>query len=149
MSHDARTAFEHSVFTPGNYYYNGVGHVTVDYPKVLAVGYAGIIAEAQARLDDIKQGDPDYGEKYHFLTAVITSCKAACDYAKRYSALAAEMAGRESDPERSRELREIARICSRVPESGACSFYEACQSFWFVQQLLQIESSGHSISPGR
>ena len=149
MSHDARTAFEHSVFTPGNYYYNGVGHVTVDYPKVLAVGYAGIIAEAQARLDDIKQGDQDYGEKYHFLTAVITSCKAACDYAKRYSALAAEMAGRESDPERSRELREIARICSRVPESGACSFYEACQSFWFVQMLLQTESSGHSISPGR
>ena len=26
---------------------------------------------------------------------------------------------------------------------------EACQSFWFVQQLLQLESSGHSISPGR
>ncbi|HIR76490.1 MAG TPA: glycyl radical protein, partial [Candidatus Choladousia intestinipullorum] len=34
-------------------------------------------------------------------------------------------------------------------ENGAGSFYEACQSFWFVQQLLQIESSGHSISPGR
>ena len=32
---------------------------------------------------------------------------------------------------------------------GANGFYEACQSFWFVQQLLQIESSGHSISPGR
>ena len=29
------------------------------------------------------------------------------------------------------------------------SFYEACQSFWFVQMLLQTESSGHSISPGR
>ena len=39
--------------------------------------------------------------------------------------------------------------CSRVPAKGAQSFYEACQSFWFVQQLLQMESSGHSISPGR
>ena len=36
-----------------------------------------------------------------------------------------------------------------MPENGAQSFYEACQSFWFVQLLLQIESNGHSISPGR
>ena len=36
-----------------------------------------------------------------------------------------------------------------MPENGASGFYEACQSFWFVQQLLQMESSGHSISPGR
>ena len=43
----------------------------------------------------------------------------------------------------------IAQNCANVPEKGANGFYEACQSFWFVQQLLQIESSGHSISPGR
>ena len=43
----------------------------------------------------------------------------------------------------------IAANCSRVPAKGAQNFYEACQSFWFVQQLLQVESSGHSISPGR
>ena len=36
-----------------------------------------------------------------------------------------------------------------MPENGARSFYEACQSFWFVQMLIQMESSGHSISPGR
>ncbi|MBS7297861.1 MAG: glycyl radical protein, partial [Eubacteriales bacterium] len=42
-----------------------------------------------------------------------------------------------------------AQNCDRVPAKGATSFYEACQSFWFVQMLLQMESSGHSISPGR
>ena len=47
------------------------------------------------------------------------------------------------------ELLKIAENCSKVPAKGATNFYEACQSFWFVQQLLQIESSGHSISPGR
>ena len=36
-----------------------------------------------------------------------------------------------------------------MPENPAESFYEACQSFWFVQMLIQTESSGHSISPGR
>lgn len=54
-----------------------------------------------------------------------------------------------SDPVRKEELQVIALNCSRVPARGAGSFYEACQSFWFVQQLIQLESSGHSISPGR
>lgn len=53
------------------------------------------------------------------------------------------------DAARKTELLQIAQNCRRVPAKGAESFYEACQSFWFVQQLLQIESSGHSISPGR
>ena len=48
-----------------------------------------------------------------------------------------------------KELLQIAANCRRVPAKGATSFYEACQSFWFVQQLIQMESSGHSISPGR
>lgn len=48
--------------------------------------------------------------------------------------------------------KRIASDCSELCKcsgKGATGFYEACQSFWFVQQLLQIESSGHSISPGR
>ena len=48
-----------------------------------------------------------------------------------------------------RSLLKISENCDRVPEFGARNFYEACQSFWFVQMLLQVESSGHSISPGR
>ena len=39
------------IFTPGNYFYNGVGHVTVQYEKVLEIGYEGIIAEAEAELE--------------------------------------------------------------------------------------------------
>lgn len=47
MSDEAKLAMEHNIFTPGNYFYNGIGHLTVDYPKVLAVGYSGIIKEAK------------------------------------------------------------------------------------------------------
>ncbi len=60
-----------------------------------------------------------------------------------------QMAAECTDPVRKQELLQISENCSRVPANGATSFYEACQSFWFVQQLLQVESSGHSISPGR
>ena len=70
-------------------------------------------------------------------------------YARRYAKLALEEAEKCTDPVRKMELLVIAQNCANVPEKGANGFYEACQSFWFVQQLLQIESSGHSISPGR
>ena len=149
MSEEAKVAIDHGMFTPGNYFYNGIGHVTVNYPKVLAVGYRGIIAEAQAQLDAIKPGDADFSRRSHFLRAVILSCEAAIKYAKRYSALARTMAKTCLDIGRKTELETIAYVCDRVPEYGATSFREACQSFWFIQMLLQVESSGHSISPGR
>ena len=150
MAPEAFAAFtEHSVFTPGNYFYNGIGHVCVDYPKVLKIGYRGIIAEAQNAMDALDVADPEYPRRKSFLEAVIESCEAVIAYAKRYAMLALELAHSESDPERRAELSRIAANCNNVPERGAKSFYEACQSFWFIQLLLQVESSGHSISPGR
>lgn len=149
MAPEAIKAIEHNIFTPGNYFYNGVGHVTVKYEEVLAIGYEGIMAKAQAELDRCQVGDGDYARRSRFLNAVILSCQAVMEYAQRYAALAEKMAAECSDPVRRNELEVIALNCSHVPARGAGSFYEACQSFWFVQQLLQLESSGHSISPGR
>ena len=149
MAPEAIRAIDHNIFTPGNYFYNGVGHVTVKYEEVLAIGYKGIIDKAQAELDRCQVGDGNYVKKSHFLNAVILSCQAVIEYAERYAELASKMAAECTDPVRKQELLQIAENCSRVPANGATSFYEACQSFWFVQQLLQVESSGHSISPGR
>ena len=146
---EARLAMKHNVFTPGNYFYNGVGHVTVQYDKVLAVGYRGIIREIEDEKKKMNFGDADYCSKTALLDAMIMSCQAVIDYAERYAALARRMATEERGGGRRAELLRIAEICHRVPAEGARSFYEACQSFWFVQMLLQVESSGHSISPGR
>lgn len=149
MAPEALRAMAHDMFTPGNYFYNGVGHVTVQYEKVLAIGYEGIIAQAKALLEACSVGDGDYARRSRFLQAVIISCEAVIRYARRYSALAEQMAQKETEPRRKAELLQIAQNCANVPAKGAKSFWEACQSFWFVQQLLQVESSGHSISPGR
>ena len=149
MAPEAIKAIEHNIFTPGNYFYNGVGHVTVKYWEVLETGFEGIMEKAQKELDGCSVGDGNYARKSHFLEAVILSCKAVIDYAGRYAELAQEMAAQTSDPVRKQELFVIAENCSRVPAKGAQNFYEACQSFWFVQQLLQMESSGQSLSPGR
>ena len=149
MAPEAIKAIEHNIFTPGNYFYNGVGHVTVKYEEVLAIGYKGIIDKARAELEKCQVGDGNYAKKSHFLNAVIVSCQAVIEYAERYAELASQMAAECTDPVRKQELLQISENCSCVPANGATSFYEACQSFWFVQQLLQVESSGHSISPGR
>ena len=150
MATEAYDAFvKHGIFTPGNYFYNGIGHVNVNYEKVLKIGYRGIIDEAKAALSALDFSDPEYVSRTNFLNAVIESCEAVIAYAKRYAALAMERAKTESNASRREELEKIAQNCTRVPEYGATDFHEACQSFWFVQLLLQMESSGHSISPGR
>ena len=149
MTEETKKAIEHNIFTPGNYFYNGVGHVTVQYDKVLAMGYRGIIEEIEEELDRCNPGDGDYCTKSQFLKAAILSCEAVIRYARRYAQLAEKEAAACTDSARKQELLQIAANCARVPEHGAATFHEACQSFWFVQQLLQLESSGHSISPGR
>ncbi len=149
MAPETKLSIEHNIFTVGNYFYNGVGHVTVQYDKVLKIGYRGIIEEARAELKKVDFSDADCGKKTAFLEAVIESCEAAIDYAHRYSDLAKKEAAECIEPKRREELLKISENCARVPEYGAENFYQACQSFWFVQMLLQIESSGHSISPGR
>ncbi len=149
MAPETLAAMEHNIFTPGNYFYNGIGHVTVDYGKVLRIGFRGIMDETKAALAKLNVSDGDYARRHSFLEAVLISCEAVCRYAARYATLAREEAAACGDTTRKDELLRIAANCERVPANGATSFYEACQSFWFVQMLLQTESSGHSISPGR
>ncbi len=149
MEPETLLAIDHNIFTPGNYFYNGVGHVTVQYGKVLAIGFEGIMDEVRAELARCDIGDANYNTKSRLLEAMLISCEGVIRYANRYAELAEAEAAKEADEGRKQELLQIAANCRKVPAKGADTFWEACQSFWFVQQLLQLESSGHSISPGR
>ena len=149
MFPETKAAMEAGVFTVGNYYFNGVGHISVDYAKVLAKGFNGIIAEAEEAIAKADKSEPDYIKKHQFLTAVIIAAKAAIKYAKRFAELARKLAAQTSDAQRQTELLQIAQNCEWVPANPARTFYEALQSFWFVQAIIQIESNGHSISPMR
>ncbi len=150
MDKKAYEAFAvHNIFTPGNYFFNGIGHVSVNYEKIVKYGFNGVIAEVNAAREKLKIYDADYIKRSQFLDAVEESANAAILFAQRYAALAEEMAKNEKNPSRKAELEVIAKNCKNVPANGAKTFWEACQSFWFVQLILQIESNGHSISPGR
>lgn len=149
MAAETITAMDAGVFTVGNYYFNGVGHISVDYKKVLTIGLDGIRKEAQVELDGLDLGDPNAIEKSHFLEAVLISVEAVITYAHRLADKAEQEASGCFDPKRQQELQTIAVNLRRVPEYPAQNLYEALQSFWIIQAVIQIESNGHSISPMR
>ena len=122
MAPEAIKAIEHNIFTPGNYFYNGVGHVTVKYWEVLETGFEGIMEKAQKELDGCSVGDGNYARKSHFLEAVILSCKAVIDYAGRYAKLAQEMAAQTSDPVRKQELFCYRRELQQGTGKGCTEF---------------------------
>jgi formate C-acetyltransferase len=70
-------------------------------------------------------------------------------FAGRYANEVLRLASAEKDQQRKEELKRIARICKKVPADPAQTFHEALQSFWFTQLVLNLETNGHAISPGR
>ncbi len=126
----------------------GIGHFTMNHVKVLAGGLRGVMEDAHAKMDALPRAERD-GEKGLFYESVIRSCGAAITFAHRYADEAEAQAGAEKDRARAAELREIARVCRRVPEFPAEGFREAVQSFYFIHLISQIESGGNSISLGR
>ncbi|MFQ5827441.1 MAG: pyruvate formate lyase family protein, partial [Dehalococcoidia bacterium] len=84
-----------------------------------------------------------------FLNSVIIACEAVIKFARRYAALAREMAQKETDPERRQELELIAETCDWVPAKPARTFREAIQSFWFTHLTVLIEHLSWGFSPGR
>lgn len=149
MSEDTLTAYKAGIFTVGNYHEGGIGHIAVDYAKILNRGVRGVIGDVIEAMQSADKKAADWVEKETYYQATLTTLKAIITFANRYAKKAKEMATYTSDSKRKDELLKISEICARVPEYPATTFQEALQSFWFIQLVIQIESSGHSISPGR
>ena len=82
MKPETLDAIKHNIFTPGNYFYNGVGHVTVNYGEVLEIGFGGIVKKAKAELEKVDLRDADASQKRIFLEAVIETFEAGITYGK-------------------------------------------------------------------
>jgi formate C-acetyltransferase len=111
MEPETLLAIDHGIFTPGNYFYNGVGHVTVKYGEVLAIGFSGIKEKAVRQKAKLSLTDGDYQKRSRFLEAVMISCDAAVTYAKRYAKLALKEAGQCSDERIAPDSTELCK-CS-------------------------------------
>jgi pyruvate-formate lyase len=110
------------------------GHHNPYYPKVLERGLDSIREEARARKAKVPASDQGTRDWYD---AVALALESAAILAERYAKLAEYLAEEAPSQERAVELREIARICRKVPMKPAESFHEALQSAWFVHAILQ------------
>lgn len=137
------------IFQTNLYHFAGVGHLVMDYAKLLKVGYNGLIKEAEAGLSKLTLEDEDYIDKKEEFEAMIISLEAAKKYIERYAKLAEEYAEKETDDTRKIELRQMAANCHQIAGGPAKSYWQALQLFNFATTLTQIEGNGHSISYGR
>lgn len=128
---------------------NGVGHIVVDYSKVLRHGLNRIKIDVEERMKKLDPLDPEDLKKLSFYKSALISCDAAIKFSRRYSELAMELSEKCDDPIRRDELLKISRICENVPANPARTFHEALQALWFIHLIIQIESDGLAISPGR
>jgi len=127
----------------------GLGNVLPDHEMVLKEGLNGIIEQAQKRLDELDMTEPGTISQYWFLQAVILTNKAVINFAGRFADKLDELAEVESNPERKQELLTMAGNCRQIPAGPAETFWQAIQTVWFIQLILQIETNGHAISLGR
>ncbi len=141
--------FAATVFSLGCHEEQGLGHVALDYTKVLHLGIEGIKSEINEHMAGLKLWKREDYEKKLFYESCLMICDSVVGFARRYGEKAKLMASVERDATRRDELLTIAQNCNRVPENPAGNFYEALQSFWFVQLVPQIYDNGVSISPGR
>lgn len=122
------------------------GHILPNYFRLFDGGLARVIAECEENIKNQKVVTKEDQEKVDFWNAVIISCKACIKYAGRFSRLAGEMAEKEKDEKRKKELFAISENCSVVPENGPSTFWQAIQFVWFIHITLWIESNGHANS---
>ena len=135
------------VFMTNLYHFGGIGHYVLDYPKLMKVGFDGLIAEAEAmQAADAQAADAQASE---FYDAVLISLRAAKTFIRRYAELARERAEAETDASRRAELETIADNCFQIAGGPALTFWQALQLWHFATSVAHIESNGHSVSYGR
>lgn len=124
------------------------GYHCVNYEKAIKKGFLGIIADIEKEIAATRIKDDEALRKVNFLKACTIVLRAGIEYARRYAALARELA-KTASKDRSAELNKIAEICEWVPANPARNFHEALQTLWFVHVLIYLETRAEGASPGR
>lgn len=128
---------------------SGEGHIVVDYKMALELGIEKIRERAAFLKKQLPLYEPGSLSKRDFYESVEIVCDGVLIFTKRLAQFTEEQASKTADPERRRELLDIAKDCWTVFSEPATTFRQALFIVWFVHLILQMESSGHSISLGR
>ncbi|MHB1456312.1 MAG: pyruvate formate lyase family protein [Armatimonadota bacterium] len=105
-----------------------MNHKVVDYAGFIRTGSRKIAKHARQIAAE------NEGEQKDFALAYAMGHEAMIAHAETYASLCDELAA-TAEPERAGELKEIARICRKVPAYPAETFHEALQSLWFAYMV--------------
>ena len=127
------------------------GHTVAD-DKIYRLGLQDFVAHIMAAEAALQADDPQAAEKRQQWAAMRLAAEANILFARRHAELAEEQAAAQADAghaERAAELREIARICRKVPAQAPETFHEALQAYWFHHLAVITELNGwDSFNPG-
>jgi len=100
----------------------------------------GFKQDIQRRLESLDYlNDPEAYVKQEELKAMAICADALIRFAERHAEKARELAQREKDPQRKKELERIAEACTHVPAHPPRDFWEALQYYWFVHLGVTTE----------
>ncbi|MFA7268990.1 MAG: pyruvate formate lyase family protein [Sterolibacterium sp.] len=107
-----------------------------DYEKIFQEGVQARIHRAEEKLAELEgkafeMSPADYISKKNAWESMIICGKAIIRFAQRHAELAREQAQKEQNPQRKKELEEIAAVCEWVPANPPRTFHEAIQFLWF------------------
>ncbi|CEN25591.1 pyruvate formate-lyase [[Clostridium] sordellii] len=108
----------------------------------------------QEIIDEIEKldfvNDKDAYDKKAQLEAMSIACDAIMIYGKRYAEYARELAQKETDENKKKDLLLIASNCDVVPANKPQTFHQAVQMYWFVHVGVTTELNiWDAFSPGR
>jgi formate C-acetyltransferase len=143
-----KAAYEAGVFTEFMEQ-RAPGHTTLD-GKIYRKGMLDFKKEINEHIQQLDfLNDTEATEKLEELQAMNISCDAVIVFAKRHADLAEEMAVKETNPERKKELEKIAEVCRWVPANAPRNVWEAIQMYWFVHLGTITELNGwDAMNPG-
>jgi formate C-acetyltransferase len=149
MSEEWLHAYEAGIFTEFMEQ-RAPGHAVLD-DKIYFKGMIDFKEDITAALEALDYfSDPRAHEKEQELTAMDIAADALMAFAHRHAREAQRLAEKESDPQRKRELQQIAHICLHVPAHAPRTFWEALQMYWFVHLGVICELNvWDSFNPGR
>jgi formate C-acetyltransferase len=116
------------------------GHIVPDYPHLLAFGLRGILAEAESQRPRARSSD-----EVAFLDSVAIALDAVIDFAARLEKHCTAEAGRQPDPHRAQELRQMAANLRQVPAGPAQTYWQALQSVWLLHMIFHATMDGNAL----
>jgi pyruvate formate-lyase/glycerol dehydratase family glycyl radical enzyme len=144
-----KAAYEAGVFTEF-LEQRAPGH-TVLGDKIYKKGFLELKKEIENALASLDYfNDAEALDKKEELEAMAIAAEALILFAHRHGKKLEELAASEVEPERKRELQEMAEICYHVPAHSPRTFHEALQYYWFVHLGVITElNPWDSFNPGR